>query len=553
MRLRWGMVILLLVVAPTAVLSLLAVRALRYQQSVLNQQSVSSARGAVQAVVADVDAYLRTQLDAVVDVYGRAVLSGVSPDALAAADAQLRSASALVDASFLFMNPWGLVWPDAAGEGGTTDPLVGALRAALAGGAGEGPALVGGTVDGVAHVLRSVPGRPSLYAGYRINERALRAFLAAALWRQAGEAFRLETRGGAWNLSTDAARSPIGIEVSDSLDRRPGEPAADLGPVLATARLGPPLEQVEVRCAVRDVAEVEQAARRRVALYGWAVALLALGILGGALAVVVQAALEVRALHRRGDFLVGVSHDLRTPLAAMRVLAESLQKGHVREHERERFLLTMVRECDRLERLIERVLFLVRFGQETVLVGREAVDMVALARTVAARMQAPVHSLQIGSDDYVPPVRGDEAALGQVLMNLLDNAIKYGVSPSAGDGRASRLEVSVRCVHRRRRWWLPAGEWVCVVVRDYGMGLSRTELRRVFQRYYRSPRARELNVSGVGMGLALCRRVVRAHGGWIDVESAPGQGAAFCVYVPAASPGEVRPRATASRGDGGTR
>jgi two-component system phosphate regulon sensor histidine kinase PhoR len=127
--------------------------------------------------------------------------------------------------------------------------------------------------------------------------------------------------------------------------------------------------------------------------------------------------------------------------------------------------------------------------------------------------------------------------LTQVLLNLLDNAVKYGRS---ADG-AVDVRVWVDAVAVRRWRVLPRRRWVRIAVRDAGPGLSRRDLRRVFRRFYRGAGAQALNVSGTGLGLAVCRHVVRAHGGWIGASSAPGQGSTFSVYLPARDQRTVGP------------
>jgi two-component system phosphate regulon sensor histidine kinase PhoR len=100
-----------------------------------------------------------------------------------------------------------------------------------------------------------------------------------------------------------------------------------------------------------------------------------------------------------------------------------------------------------------------------------------------------------------------------------------------------RIEVAVEAVRGRAHLpWL-SREWVRITVRDHGIGMGKAALRRIFREFYRGPEALERNISGVGLGLALCRHVVRAHGGRIAVQSSPGEGSAFSVFLPAAREG----------------
>ena len=244
-----------------------------------------------------------------------------------------------------------------------------------------------------------------------------------------------------------------------------------------------------------------------------------------------------QAAHRREEMVQDVAHDLRTPLASMRMLAESLANGNVRAKEQPRFLNTIVSECDRLSRLIERVLYLVRYGQGALVYCQRDIDMGALVQRAVAELKAYAGSLQLRVAPDLPDVRGDRAALDQVVLNLLDNAVKYGRKPEDEQGERNqaqvkgRVEITIEPIERGRWSWSRRATWVRLSVRDFGMGIAPGEQRKIFHRFYRSARAHDRNVSGVGLGLALCRHVVHSHGGWIEVVSQIGEGTTFSVYL----------------------
>jgi signal transduction histidine kinase len=125
--------------------------------------------------------------------------------------------------------------------------------------------------------------------------------------------------------------------------------------------------------------------------------------------------------------------------------------------------------------------------------------------------------LRTDIEEQLPPVRMDEDAMTLVLLNLVDNAVKY-----AGEGG----EVFVRLARA------PGG--VALSVRDRGPGISEDDQQRIFERFYRATNARVRNVRGSGIGLSLVKHIVEAHGGRIELASAPGKGATFTVFVPAA-------------------
>jgi signal transduction histidine kinase len=211
----------------------------------------------------------------------------------------------------------------------------------------------------------------------------------------------------------------------------------------------------------------------------------------------------------------------------------------------------MVRECDRLSQMVERVLFFVRFDQGALLLRPEeqvepgewlrAVEEVFRARyrLDGAGSEAPAGNdtarFRVEVEDGLPPVAMDRGAMTQALLNLLDNAWKYSFGArQAEEGGAGRDRITLaarRGTAARFPWGRRAG--VLLTVRDTGIGIARRDLRRVFRKYYRGELAQHRNVSGVGLGLPFCRFVVRGHGGWIRVRSEPGQGTEFTVFLPA--------------------
>ncbi len=229
----------------------------------------------------------------------------------------------------------------------------------------------------------------------------------------------------------------------------------------------------------------------------------------------------IRREAARAELLAGVSHDLRTPLAAIRMLTETLALGNVRESEkRERFLATILKECDRLGELTERALFFMRCGQEALRIHRSECDLGALLQETIEtfRRYHPEGTveIQVTVDPAVGPVWADPNALRQLFFNLCDNAFKF--SPDR-----KRIEVGV----------VPAGRrgWVAVSIRDYGIGIGVGEGRRIFSRFQRGVDPRVGRVAGSGLGLALCREIMRAHGGRIWVESPEGGGSRFVMEM----------------------
>lgn len=232
---------------------------------------------------------------------------------------------------------------------------------------------------------------------------------------------------------------------------------------------------------------------------------------------------DVTESHRidavRRDFVANVSHELKTPIGALGVLAETIAASD--DAETIRHLATRVDcEAERLGRLVDDLLDLGRAeaGDPTprevraigVLVG-EAVDAVGAAATAAG---VPIVA-SIG-DGETPRVECDPRQVHSALVNLLDNAIKYS-EPGA------IVEVGLA---------VDADERVGVVVRDHGIGIPSRSLERIFERFYRVDRARSRETGGTGLGLAIVRHVAQAHGGEVAVESVEGEGSTFVLWLP---------------------
>jgi signal transduction histidine kinase len=228
-----------------------------------------------------------------------------------------------------------------------------------------------------------------------------------------------------------------------------------------------------------------------------------------------------RTLQARTDLVTNVSHELRTPLTAIKGLTETLRDGAVDDPTaRDRFLASIESQTDRLIRLVNDLLLLSRADAQALTLRTSPVDVAQLARDTAGELEPGASSfgitLTVEGDPAV--IRGDSDRLRQVLINLLDNAMHY--SPTGGvvavEVMRSALGVAV-CVH------------------DDGPGIPPAELPRVFERFYRADRSRQRTDSagGAGLGLAIARTLVEAHGGVISLESPAGGGTTVRFTLPA--------------------
>lgn len=319
-------------------------------------------------------------------------------------------------------------------------------------------------------------------------------------------------------FGTVAADSGIRLECrkSTAQDGAAGSEASRL----AARRLPAPLESISVVATPADPLAFLANARLQSRLYRWGGLLLLISVLAGGGLVWYEAAREIRRARERSEFAATVSHDLRTPLASMRMLAESLQMGVADEGKRKTFLGAIIKESDRLSRLTDRALYFIRYGQGSLRYQFTEGDLGILVRDVVETFSVGVGSevavtLDLAPD--LPAVRFDDGALEQVIFNLLDNAVKY-----SNPKQVVCVEVAVNPD--------PAG--VRLSVTDHGMGMSEEDRHRILKPYVRGKGASGRNARGMGLGLAVCLHVVKAHRGTFQIESEPGQGSTFSVILP---------------------
>jgi PAS domain S-box-containing protein len=232
---------------------------------------------------------------------------------------------------------------------------------------------------------------------------------------------------------------------------------------------------------------------------------------------------DERALERlKSDFVSTVSHELRTPLAAIYGAAMTLRRVDVPldDEQREAMLAVVASESERLARIVNDILYASRLDSDAVDLAIARVDAREVAGLVVAAARAhlpPGIELALRAPDGLPPVAADPDKVRQVLVNLVENAIKY--SPEGG-----LVEVSLEAIRDRVRFS------VC----DRGLGIPTVEQQRIFEKFYRLDPNLTRGVGGTGLGLYISREIVRRMDGRIWVESAPGEGSTFIVELPLA-------------------
>ena len=255
--------------------------------------------------------------------------------------------------------------------------------------------------------------------------------------------------------------------------------------------------------------------------------------------VVLEDVSELRRLQQiRTEFVDNLSHELRTPLSTVSLLAETLAReadaagDAVPARMRDRIDKIEV-ETGHLVQMVNELLDLARIEGGGPLVLLDDVDLgqVAVAAAERLRLFADRQGLRLAVDvaPRLPPIRGDEARLGQVVVNLVHNALKFGRAEDrdeGGEGPGSD-PAEVRVAVRRE------ADEVILTVEDHGVGIPAADRARVFERFYKVDRVR-VRGGGTGLGLAIARHVIEQHGGRIGVESEEGRGSTFTVRLPVA-------------------
>jgi two-component system, OmpR family, phosphate regulon sensor histidine kinase PhoR len=246
----------------------------------------------------------------------------------------------------------------------------------------------------------------------------------------------------------------------------------------------------------------------------------------GLLAAVVSAAgyTMIRAVNRefaaarlQSDFVAAVSHEFRTPLTLLRQISEIFMEHRATEAQREAYYRAQVRATERLYRLVESLLDFRRMEAGAKPYRLQPLDPALLVRKVVTEFQgeAAGYSLELSIEGDLPAVDADSDALTHAVWNLLDNAVKY--SPE------------------QRTIWVDLGRQgsgVAIAVRDKGLGIPAVEQKAIFKKFVRGAAARLHEIKGTGIGLAMVRNIVLAHGGKVLLESAPGVGSTFTILLP---------------------
>lgn len=229
---------------------------------------------------------------------------------------------------------------------------------------------------------------------------------------------------------------------------------------------------------------------------------------------------EVLLAQMRSQFVSSVSHELKTPLTAIRMFAETLRLGRAKDPATQAdYLDTIVNESERLTRLLNNVLDFSKIEQGQRIYHPAPASLPEIVRAAVRAMEYPLKQqgfdLNIRNDDGLPQVCVDRDAIEQAVLNLLSNAMKY-----SGESRTIGLGV-----HRE-------GDFAVIQVVDKGVGIELKDRDRIFEKFYRVPAHGSQSLPGTGLGLSLVAHIAKAHRGSVKVESAPGKGSTFSLILP---------------------
>ena len=228
-----------------------------------------------------------------------------------------------------------------------------------------------------------------------------------------------------------------------------------------------------------------------------------------------------RLENMRRDFVANVSHEIKTPLTAIKGFVETLQQGKVdKAEENERFLEIIQKHVDRLNTIVEDLLTLSRIEQEDerkeINFQQVKIEDIFQAALQLCRSKAEEKKIRIDLDcEKNATANFDPTLIEQAVVNLLDNALKYSEPQSTVLLKASRQNSEV-----------------IIGVQDHGIGIAQKHLPRLFERFYRVDKARSRNMGGTGLGLAIVKHIAQAHYGHVEVESKLGEGSLFRIHLP---------------------
>lgn len=229
---------------------------------------------------------------------------------------------------------------------------------------------------------------------------------------------------------------------------------------------------------------------------------------------------ELELSKMKSDFVSTISHEFKSPLSSIRQLAEMLQSGRVpSEERRQQYYNVLVEQSERLSLLIDNILDFAKIEEGRKEFNFEIVDIGPLLLEIVSTIQDSIRHkdfvINVEIEKNLPSINVDISAITQTVTNLIDNAIKYS-------GEAKNILVRA----------FAENQYLIITVKDFGIGIRKEEIDKVFERFYRGGDALTRTVKGSGLGLTLVKQIVEVHHGNVNVESEPGQGSTFSIRLP---------------------
>ena len=330
------------------------------------------------------------------------------------------------------------------------------------------------------------------------------------------------------NAATDYVVALLNDKARPVATQPAGETARDWKRPFVASEIGEALPHWEATLYLMRPEQLQESARnvRRTLVLLIAAALAAIAF--GGWVVFADARRQLALAQKKTDFVSNVSHELKTPLTSIRMFAEMMQGGNVTAEKRPQYLRIIVAEAERLTRLINNVLDFARLERKQKRYDLRSLDLhEVLARTwegheLHLREQGFTTSWQTAPPPY--PVRGDEDALAQIIVNLLSNAEKYS---------ADRKEIELHSYLTENS--------VHVSVLDRGSGVPSGEETKIFEAFYRAHDSLASGIQGSGLGLTLAQRIAREHGGEITYQAREGGGSKVTLRLPLTRAGITDP------------
>ncbi len=321
-------------------------------------------------------------------------------------------------------------------------------------------------------------------------------------------------------LESQEAGKDVFMTLMDQGKSISGNIQKQFSPVVSLS-MAPKFPFWEMAVYLKDIRSLDDLTRDQSYLYFGGIVIVIMVFLVGVCGFIVTLIRRIKSARLKSDFVSNVTHELKTPLTAIKMFVETLLMGRVTSKEEEKECLQIISsESERLSRLIDRILDFAKMEQRRRTFDFELANIAEIVETTVAQFkkQIPEESCQflVQLDEKLPHILIDEEAISEALINLLSNAYKY----------IDRAERKIEVLCRLRR------EYIAITIKDNGVGIPRHDMQRIFEKFYRVENTLTRPVEGTGLGLPLVSSIVKAHNGKIKVQSKVGVGSEFTIRLP---------------------